>query len=396
MKILGSREARHRTASIESFLSTDESVTLEEEAPSKAKGKRPLSLVAMTGSLESAEPRSPAVLTSQQSFDSEISPTCDSKELLKTINEDISKIREKKAQKSDSSSETSLDRFSHEGSTSKIVSSISPKMQKLNFTVEELPGTLPSHSVCVDSGLAMEEDSFIDPLLHLHHSLQAQDVLENKESREDELLKGILNQNSNLTDPFVEPQLSVPHLSPGVKAESALVSPKGFHSTPKPSLSHKHADGLNSKFQYSPKPAEKAALFVKPEITISTEPLFSNQNEFVNKLMNTNSDAPSEELLVKAKLIKIDSHPDTKKVFKNRSHSESVPLKFAGENNKVIDQPLEPLLSSQSVPLRTKLDRLSCLYDHDDGTDLKIKMAEPSGPYDVFKAPKKHQHPRSR
>ena len=90
-----------------------------------------------------------------------------------------------------------------------------------------------------------------------------------------------------------------------------------------------------------------------------------------------------------------------------KSHSFDIPSRLSSQNidlrnsepkeqKELVDQPLEPLLSSQSVSLRTKLQRLSTLYDCDDGTDLKLKSEELSGPYEVFKTPKRSSHTRSR
>lgn len=376
LSLTGSRKAALRSFSAESLLSTDESIELEENL-NKRKRSRPLSMVVLPGSLDSTESMSPVDDNkSQWSPNYQLEHSASSKEILRTINEDIIKIRERKAHRSDSSPDTSLERtFPHQSTPNSSQAQVNDSSEQEviilpaeNETVN-LTAELPSRSICVDSGLPMEEGNFC----------------------ESDLLAPVTKSSANDSKRECKSEASLPAMP---ENQNLCTNDEACQSSV--------SGGGN--------------ISVESKTSASTESALSEGNE-KQQLDADTADAPkvaAEEagIFVKAKLITIkpdsstplvDTINPTPKLSEEDNMIESNGVAVKGDstlqtldNKELVDQPLESVLSSQSVSLRAKLQRLSTFYDDDDGEDLKLKKEEPSGPYEIFKAPKKNSHARSR
>lgn len=406
-----------RSISAESLLSSEERIDLERDL-NHSKQQRPLSMIGMLGSLESSEAVSPGPKTPDKghwSSDDQLQHSSSSKEMLRTINEDINKIRERRARKSFSSSETSL-----EGAFHHVVHISSPNgsglgldqdpQLQLEVDIENVIADLPSHSICVDSGMVMEEEMYCS-----HESLVTPSKSQTDKANspihltEDNRLlpdistgmEKISTPEKNQNEDFrIIPSQEMEEKSPPniVQSQSPVQKPDAN----KPNMKEEEVLSVSVTQSDAKLPftgsaqtsmdAEDDNVFCKNEETPVGE---------VNKDNNGKTALPiahTDTVLEKQESSKASRNPKllTKIDPINSSSSGQTIVASTTEGKELANEPLEPLLSSQSVSLKAKLQRLSTLYDCDDGTDVKHMSEEPSGAYDVFKSPSKSSHKRSR
>ena len=516
---------RLRSFSADSMLSSGGSLDLE-SGLTVDNTYRPLSLVGMSGSLETPEDPPSKITNPLWSSDSQLIHSSSSQDVLRTINEDINRIRDLKAKRSDSPSdsspENSSQRISATGDSSLAVNSTQRLTEQLSPHGIELETggsvDLPSYSICVDSGMVMEEEDFCDqsqnssnnstvvaneykkdvesfksPVTEstkLAHNQQTNTSLQSDVSgvpqtnQESKSLSTpsqmnhkplITNHTKSSSDGQVLPSENGTQLEPRSKTKDnkvtsttktsgsnylptssqvedkngnqiasakvqknslkdiqsnippnkdrlpsakpgqpALVTSSVPPSDKKMSPSDVKVPPSDMKVTPSDKKMSPSDVKVSPsdvKVTPSDKKMsFSDAKVSLSDVKVSPSDAkvsPSNVKGSRRKLSKQASQHSEDAPVITKSHSFDIPSRLSSQNidlrnsepkeqKELVDQPLEPLLSSQSVSLRTKLQRLSTLYDCDDGTDLKLKSEELSGPYEVFKTPKRSSHTRSR
>ena len=516
---------RLRSFSADSMLSSGGSLDLE-SGLTVDNTYRPLSLVGMSGSLETPEDPPSKITNPLWSSDSQLIHSSSSQDVLRTINEDINRIRDLKAKRSDSPSdsspENSSQRISATGDSSLAVNSTQRLTEQLSPHGIELETggsvDLPSYSICVDSGMVMEEEDFCDqsqnssnnstvvaneykkdvesfksPVTEstkLAHNQQTNTSLQSDVSgvpqtnQESKSLSTpsqmnhkplITNHTKSSSDGQVLPSENGTQLEPRSKTKDNKVTSttktSGSNYLPTSSqVEDKNGNQIASaKVQKnslkdiqsnippnkdrlpSAKPGQPALVtssvppsdkkMSTPDVKLSPSDMkvtpsdkkmspsdvkvspsdvkvtpsdkkmsLSDAKVSLSDVKVSPSDAkvsPSNVKGSRRKLSKQASQHSEDAPVITKSHSFDIPSRLSSQNidlrnsepkeqKELVDQPLEPLLSSQSVSLRTKLQRLSTLYDCDNGTDLKLKSEELSGPYEVFKTPKRSSHTRSR
>ena len=516
---------RLRSFSADSMLSSGGSLDLE-SGLTVDNTYRPLSLVGMSGSLETPEDPPSKITNPLWSSDSQLIHSSSSQDVLRTINEDINRIRDLKAKRSDSPSdsspENSSQRISATGDSSLAVNSTQRLTEQSSPHGIELETggsvDLPSYSICVDSGMVMEEEDFCDqsqnssnnstvvaneykkdvesfksPVTEstkLAHNQQTNTSLQSDVSgvpqtnQESKSLSTpsqmnhkplITNHTKSSSDGQVLPSENGTQLEPRSKTKDNKITPttktSGSNNLPTSSqVEDKNGNQIASAkvqknslkdIQSNIPPNKDRLSSAKPGqpalVTSSVPPSDKKMSPSDVKvppsdMKVTPSDkkmspsdvkvspsdvkvTPSDKKMslsdAKVSLSDVKVSPSDAKVSPSnvkgsqrklskqasqhsedapviiKSHSFDTPSRLSSQNidlrnsepkeqKELVDQPLEPLLSSQSVSLRTKLQRLSTLYDCDDGTDLKLKSEELSGPYEVFKTPKRSSHTRSR
>ena len=509
---------RLRSFSADSMLSSGGSLDLE-SGLTVDNTYRPLSLVGMSGSLETPEDPPSKITNPLWSSDSQLIHSSSSQDVLRTINEDINRIRDLKAKRSDSPSdsspENSSQRISATGDSSLAVNSTQRLTEQSSPHGIELETggsvDLPSYSICVDSGMVMEEEDFCDqsqnssnnstvvaneykkdvesfksPVTEstkLAHNQQTDTSLQSDVSgvpqtnQESKSLSTpsqmnhkplITNHTKSSSDGQVLPSENGTQLEPRSKTKDNKITPttktSGSNNLPTSSqVEDKNGNQIASaKVQKnslkdiqsnippnkdrlsSAKPGQPALVtssvppsdkkMSTPDVKLSPSDMKvtpsdkkmspsdvkvppsdmkmtpSDKKMSPSDVKVSPSDAkvsPSNVKGSRRKLSKQASQHSEDAPVITKSHSFDIPSRLSSQNidlrnsepkeqKELVDQPLEPLLSSQSVSLRTKLQRLSTLYDCDDGTDLKLKSEELSGPYEVFKTPKRSSHTRSR
>lgn len=348
------------SVSVDSLQSSDGSVELNELKPPQSSHARPLSLVGLVGSvsIESTDATSPKQPPAQgiSNNNGRTASSSSSKEMLKTINEDIDRLRELKASRSNNpSSNNSLDGSFQRGSTPLLVDHVllgeeDPEHETPVNTSDELP----SHSVCVDSGLVMDEESYCQSN---SDTVSSTETVSSQTSSQ----KALDSSKPPSTREKLIAQANSTALSRS--SSGSKINPEAVESLPSIKVE-------TNASAFRPKLCKLAST----EISIDADSPTSQPNT---------SSVSSMPFVAYNKNLQ-----STRAITKSASTDGTFGL---GNQSQ-----LEPLLSSVSVPLRTKLKRLSNLYDCDDGTDFKIKAEEPSGPYDVFKPPNKPLHTRSK
>lgn len=423
--LVGNISVTPRSISAESLLSTGDSTEHDIDFdPSRL--HRPLSMLGMPGSRESAELVSPGYqnqAADQWNSDNQMLHSSSSKEVLRTISEDINKIRERKARKSISSSDTSLENSFHRvSSTSNLVEQESKSNQGSEFhrqsevDIEDTSVDLPSHSICVDSGMAMEEDVYCS-----QESLVSS-ILPGLEQPEKDMFYKVDIKQSRTTDNWqnTSADATLHELSRnGLPTSSSTLESKNVAAGSKLEVKEENVNAYSLIVQENEDKEETFSGTVDQQVlqpqkrsTNSSPDLIENNNVFDElatdnpsrldshtNIANHNGQRQQPEpnndnIFVQAKLVSIgrqssEDYPVIPAVIKPTSAA-------VGDSKELANEPLEPLLSSQSVSLRTKLQRLSTLYDCDDGADLKHKPEQPSAAYDVFQAPKRIFHKKSR
>lgn len=401
----------------------DEIVDLDRNSSNvRAELMRPLSMIGMPGSLEGEYPASPNPVTPG---DERKLLHSTSRELLRTINEDINKIRERKALMSDSSSDRSLDRCLAESTPERCRDRHTSPPAGNPVAAEANVGAadLPSLSICVDSGLVMEEDEFCDPSLQPINNVDQMVIIENSPDP------------SLMDEPTTMFQAAIPRLS----NQTEIIPPKA--DTPKPEVARKWSqDERRLKFSRSRTENVSGAAVEpvnnEPENDPLLEAIQAQQQKEIQASIKDNtsptdalsiagqtshskviSSAPKQEQPVinvnisssSNTIISVSSSESETTPVKKRKSTKKPPKALPVKEDKIVSKKklssstpdsdsssLEPLLSSKTVPLKTKLQHLSSLYDCEDDVNIKVKQEEPSGPYDIFKAPAKLGHQRSK
>ena len=419
--------ATARSISADSLVSIgSEVVDLDRNSSTiRAELMRPLSMIGMPGSLEGEQPVTPNAVTP---VDERKLLQSSSRELLRTINEDISKIRERKAMLSNSSSERSLDRCLAESTPDRHASP--PAVRVADHSAADVGAAdLPSHSICVDSGLVMDEGEFCEPAMQPLDRTEHMVIIEHSPdpSLIDEpttmfqaAIPRIHNQSHNISSPKIDVSVDRNQSNEVSRKFSKEEMRQKFSRSRTENISgtveddEHDNDPLLAAIQAQQQMEVEAALQANSRSNSTAQlPTGAEQNILItstpkadqpvinvnvsNSNSNTNisvSSSGSETTPVKKRSKKPPKALPVKeeKIVSKKKQS----MAQSAESGSDTQGALEPLLSSQNVPLKTKLQHLSTLYDCEDDVNIKIKKVEPSGPYDIFKAPTKLGHQRSK
>ncbi|XP_067936058.1 serine-rich adhesin for platelets-like isoform X2 [Watersipora subatra] len=373
--------------SADSLLSTDDNGEPDNDYSSFGRHslQRPLSMIGMSGSLENAEGNHSGIQSpSTRSSDSQLLSPSD-RDMLRTIGEDINNIQEHTTHRCASSSDTSL-----EGSFEQISATvnIASPLHQIDITDEKTaqPASdsdtentgvvLPSHSICVDSGMEMQDEEFYTT------SCKKDGCVENEQTNSNNI-----NKLNHEQDPSDNPQIqtSIGEAETLVNEDTELDNQNLVGSD----LSQEHV------------------LDIKDVISCQNDSDNKETNEQNSNGANNNGDVLTENSVNHEPNLpnKQDQPVNNEDVFvpialettrQNNSVGSGHTTHSLTVSTRTLSKPLEYLMTPQSVPLKVKLKRLSTLYDNEDAEDITTLNQELSSFTDVFATPSTPPRERSK